>query len=111
MAAPTPVELFALARDEAFTMRVTVAFAGVIYALLTVTTKADPEIRKKQLEAIRKLSAPDKLKELTLASMSLVIGAPEVQVAGAAVTDPNLAVVVGKIAEGLSEYAALGGTL
>ncbi|NOT08946.1 MAG: hypothetical protein HOP28_12175 [Gemmatimonadales bacterium] len=108
---PTPTELLQLAQEESFVARVTVAFASVAYASLSPTEGVDPEIRKKQLEAARRLANPAQARELAKSSMTFILGAAAVQSAGAEVTDEALIAVVQTVAAALTEYATLGGAL
>ncbi len=109
---PTPTEVLALAQDEAFLSRVTLAFATAAYGILAPPNPApaDP-VRLKQLQAARLVSEPGKTRELARQSLTFVLGAPAVIAAGAAVSDQDLATIVTTIVTATTEYAALGGTL
>ena len=104
-----------LITDDAFHQRVMIAFARTAHGALTVGSPAPPDaVRLKQLEAVRRLSSPQAIRQVALDSLALVIGAPEVLTALATdtlPTDADLLTVAGRILTAYTEYAALGGSL
>lgn len=106
----TAQDLVALAENEDFLRRATVAFANVAHSVLTPGQNPPPATdRLKQLEVLRTISGLAKLRELVNASTGLIVGAPEVIAAGANVTDADLVKVAQRILLAFQEFATLGG--
>lgn len=106
------MELLDLPTDPGFIARIKGAFAAASW---TVITEPDPNVtgdaRKNQLTALISNLDPSRADELARKAAFVLIGAPEVQADKDAISDQNLAIVVGKVLTAYQELTALGGSL
>lgn len=113
MSAPLAHDLIDLQSDAEFIARLMVAFATVGYATATAPAADTPaDVRQAQLNGVRFLADDSsKARELAQKSVMLVIGSPEVRLAGAAVSDNDLVRIAGKVMAAYTEFVAGGGKL